>query len=273
MPTATTNFSRTLILLLALAGCARQAPEHVEVDAALETPVWAALPTRTQVLPLGGQPHGLGLRLANNPEGDWGLDNEAQSVEDQHWLQPYLEGVASWYGPDFHGKRTANGEVYNQYGLTAAHPVLPMGTKIRVENLNNGRRVWLRVNDRGPYAKGRVVDLSYTAAHRLGMLQEGTAHVRIVVVKWPQSLDTRLGLKAYSQYVVQVAGDSDPALARQKMAQARLLAGDYALWLDHPPQGAYSVVNGPYDSEEEARQMEAEFKQLGLSTLVRSWRK
>jgi rare lipoprotein A len=91
-------------------------------------------------------------------------------------------GVASWYGPGFHGRRTANGEVYDQYGLTAAHRTLPHGTRVEVTNLSNGRVVRVRINDRGPYVDDRVIDLSYTAAQRIGMIGPGTASVRIEVL-------------------------------------------------------------------------------------------
>jgi rare lipoprotein A len=91
-------------------------------------------------------------------------------------------GVASWYGPGFHGNRTANGEVYDQYELTAAHPSLPLGTRAMVTNLDNGRAVEVRINDRGPYVDGRAIDLSYAAARVLGMIGPGTARVRIDVL-------------------------------------------------------------------------------------------
>jgi rare lipoprotein A len=89
------------------------------------------------------------------------------------------EGVASWYGPKFHGRRTASGEIYNMYDLTAAHKILPMHTKVKVTNLENGRSLIVRINDRGPFVKNRIIDLSYAAAKKLGMVGPGTARVRI----------------------------------------------------------------------------------------------
>ena len=88
-------------------------------------------------------------------------------------------GVASWYGRDFHGKKTANGEIYNMYAMTAAHKILPLGVSVRVTHLSNGRSIVVRVNDRGPFVDGRVIDLSYTAATKLDMIGSGTARVRI----------------------------------------------------------------------------------------------
>lgn len=94
------------------------------------------------------------------------------------------EGTASWYGPGFHGRFTASGEKYNQFAMTAAHTILPLQTEVRVKNLENGRTAVLRINDRGPFVNGRVIDLSRAAAQKLGVLGPGTARVRI------SSLDT-----------------------------------------------------------------------------------
>ncbi len=91
------------------------------------------------------------------------------------------EGVASWYGPGFHGHETSCGEIYDQYKMTCAHKLLPMHTMVRVTNLENGRFVVLRVNDRGPFVAGRIVDLSLAGARELGMYGRGTARVRVEV--------------------------------------------------------------------------------------------
>lgn len=91
-------------------------------------------------------------------------------------------GTASWYGYRFHGRRTASGERFNASAYTAAHRSLPFGTKVRVTNLRNGRSVIVRINDRGPYARGRVIDLSKAAANAIGLISSGTAPVRIEIV-------------------------------------------------------------------------------------------
>jgi rare lipoprotein A len=102
------------------------------------------------------------------------------------------EGVASWYGPQFHAKRTASGEVYNMYDLTAAHRILPMQTRIRVTNLENGKSVVLRVNDRGPFVGNRIVDLSYKAAQELDVIRPGLARVRVEALgRWPGGIPGR----------------------------------------------------------------------------------
>ena len=91
-------------------------------------------------------------------------------------------GWASWYGKDFHGRRTASGAVYDMYQLTAAHKTLPLGTSAMVTHLDNGKSVMVTINDRGPFVRGRIIDLSYAAAQALGMVEEGVAKVRLEVV-------------------------------------------------------------------------------------------
>lgn len=88
-------------------------------------------------------------------------------------------GMASWYGPGFHGKTTASGEIFNQDKFTAAHPSLPWGSRVKVTNLANGKSVELRINDRGPFAKGRIIDVSRAAARALGMVESGVATVEV----------------------------------------------------------------------------------------------
>jgi len=94
-----------------------------------------------------------------------------------------MTGWASWYGPGFHGNRSANGEVFNQYALTAAHPNLPFGTRVRVTNLSTGQSVVVRINDRGPYAGDRIIDLSAAAAQQIGMYSSGVAQVMLEILK------------------------------------------------------------------------------------------
>ena len=95
-----------------------------------------------------------------------------------------MKGVSSFYAEDFHGKLTANGEVYDMYGVTAAHKTLPLNTVCRVTNLSNDRSLILRINDRGPYIKGRILDCSYGAAKKLDFIRQGTTEVKIEVIEW-----------------------------------------------------------------------------------------
>jgi rare lipoprotein A len=107
----------------------------------------------------------------------------------EEWYQPLSNirefkerGVASWYGKDFHGKKTSSGEIYNMYDMTAAHKILPLGTYVRVKNLENNRVIDVRINDRGPFIRGRIIDLSYTAAKKLEIVGPGTAKVEVVAL-------------------------------------------------------------------------------------------
>jgi rare lipoprotein A (peptidoglycan hydrolase) len=93
-----------------------------------------------------------------------------------------LNGIASWYGPRFHGKKTASGEIYDQNKLTAAHKTVPLGTKARVTNLENGSTVEVEINDRGPFVEGRIIDLSRAAARALGLVKLGTAPVQVELI-------------------------------------------------------------------------------------------
>ena len=110
------------------------------------------------------------------------------------WYQPLPHsegfrqgGIASWYGRDFHGKKTSNGEIYNMYAMTAAHKTLPLGTYVEVRNRENSRSVVVRINDRGPFVRGRIIDLSYTAARDIGIVGPGTARVEVVALGRPAS--------------------------------------------------------------------------------------
>jgi len=96
----------------------------------------------------------------------------------------YSTGVASYYGKQFHGRKTASGEIYDMYAMTAAHRTLPFGTILEVENTKNGRKIIVKINDRGPFIPGRILDLSKGAAQKLGMLVDGTAVVKLRVRKW-----------------------------------------------------------------------------------------
>ncbi len=97
------------------------------------------------------------------------------------------EGIASWYGPGFHGKLTASGEEYDMYQMTAAHKRLPLGTTVRVQSLATGRSVTVKINDRGPFIRGRIIDLSYAAARSLRMIGKGIERIRLKVLKKPRS--------------------------------------------------------------------------------------
>ena len=125
--------------------------------------------------PVPGRGGGSGAAAAGGAGGGSGAGSYPVG-----WQQ---EGAASWYGPGFHGRPTATGEIYDQDAVSAAHRDLPLGTVVKVENLDNGLELDLRINDRGPYVEGRIIDLSRAAAERLGVLLPGTAPVRVTVLQ------------------------------------------------------------------------------------------
>lgn len=127
-----------------------------------------------------------GERIDGHPDGRGGYFKVGNAYKvDGDWYYPKEDtsydstGIGSWYGPQFHGKKTANGEIFDQNSISAAHPTLPMPTIARVTNLENGRSLIVRVNDRGPFARGREIDLSRRAAELLGYRIQGTAKVRV----------------------------------------------------------------------------------------------
>ncbi len=172
-------------------------------------------------------------------------------------------GVASWYGPGFHGRPTTSGEIYDQDGLTAAHPSLPLGTRVHVTNLDNGRGVDVRVNDRGPFVKGRAIDLSYAAAEEIGVVGPGTAPVRIDVVERPAGDFTTV------RYCVQVAAFSD--VVKANTLRDILAAKDHDVYISPVRSGAelfHRVRVGPYAERDEAARRARELKSLGFPATI-----
>ena len=109
--------------------------------------------------------------------------SNSRNLKSAKRMPKVITGVSSFYGTDFHGKLTANGEVFDMYGLTAAHKTLPLNTVVRVTNLANNKSLILRINDRGPYIKGRILDCSYGAAKKLDFIIQGTTKVRIEIIE------------------------------------------------------------------------------------------
>jgi rare lipoprotein A len=181
----------------------------------------------------------------------------------------YVErGVASWYGPTFHGEATSIGEPYDMYGMTAAHKTLPLPSYARVTNLSNGKSVVVRINDRGPFAKNRIIDLSYTAAAKLDMLREGTALVEVRTLR-PGSDDSlrRSDETPPQTLYVQAGAFSDEANAKRLVE--RLQAGGIKNCFVRIPQGSgpklFRVRAGPVASTTEFDALAARLAKLGVS--------
>ena len=175
--------------------------------------------------------------------------------------RPYLsaegyreDGMASWYGKDFHGRSTANGERYDMYSMTAAHKLLPLGTQVRVTHLRTGRSIVVRINDRGPFVEDRIIDLSYAGAKELGILGPGTAEVRVEAVEsfgggQPDDMNGR--------FYIQVAALSNQASAQDlvRRLQGRNL-GARAFYA--PSLGLWRVQAGPFPSLNRAENLSDE---------------
>jgi len=208
-------------------------------------------------------------------------------------LAPYREqGMASWYGRKFHGQRTSTGEVYDMFAMTAAHPTLPIPSYARVTNVASGRAVVVRVNDRGPFLHGRIVDLSYAAAHKLGIAQRGSGEVVVesllaggetvasvapvlatpvpVAAGKPGPADAPVQ-SAAGGFVVQLGAFASEPNARSFLShvQERLAASADIAPRVREAGGLYRVYVGPYPSRDDARRSaERLASAFGLATAV-----
>ncbi|TNE70555.1 septal ring lytic transglycosylase RlpA family protein [bacterium] len=177
----------------------------------------------------------------------------------------FQSGVASWYGPGFHGKQTANGEKYDQEELTAAHKTLPFNTLVRVMNLDNGKSVVVRINDRGPYAKGRIIDLSRGAAKKLDMLNSGTARVRLFLVRG-DAREVNARANSDELFAVQIASYND-----SKGAEAKASTVKNAWVKSYKVDGktVYRVFVGKFNSKEDAQDFAKRLKRDGIDGFVK----
>ena len=170
-------------------------------------------------------------------------------------------GVASWYGPDFHGKTTSSGEIYDMYQLTCAHNTLPLGTMVIVTNLENGKSLELKVNDRGPFAKDRIIDLSYAAASILGVYEKGTAWVKVETIgPWIEEIQ---------QLTLQVASFTDETNAQRLAEQLRRdFDHVYVATVETSTQKYHRVRVGQFEERDSALRTAERLSQMGFSVLV-----
>ena len=171
-----------------------------------------------------------------------------------------IYGIASWYGDPFHGQRTSSGEVYDMDAMTAAHRTLPFHTVIRVHNLDNGKKVQIRVNDRGPFVKGRIIDLSRAAAREIDMVGPGTAKVQLEILR----------IEAVTESLaIQVGSFTQESRAH---ALRRKLKGDYdpvTVTLFRSSRGVFHrVLAGDYPNRDEARKALKKLRSKGLEGFV-----
>ena len=177
-------------------------------------------------------------------------------------------GQASWYGTKFHGRRTSSGEPYDMYAMTAAHKTLPIPSYVEVTNLENGRKAILRVNDRGPFIDGRIIDLSYVAAKKLGVYTSGTARVDVRAIDLRKSTTTQpatsqpAGKTGNDQVYLQVGAFDERANA--ELMLSRLLSLTNENILINNQQQIYRVRIGPLTSEQAARQLASHLSPHGI---------
>jgi rare lipoprotein A len=172
---------------------------------------------------------------------------ETQPAIPGEWVE---EGVASWYGAPFDGRRTSNGEIYDMHQMTAAHRTLPFGAVVRVTNLTNGKQTEVRINDRGPFVGNRVIDLSYSAAQAIQMVGPGTASVRLEVIAGP---DPRVGF-----FAVQVGAFLSQDNAERFRTQFAVRYPATIVTYDSPNGVFFRVRVGRFPSEDAARQLAAD---------------
>jgi rare lipoprotein A len=172
-------------------------------------------------------------------------------------------GVASWYGPDFHGRPTSSGEIYDMHQLTCAHNTLPLGTIVMVTNLDNGKSLELKVNDRGPFVKERIIDLSYAAAQMLGVWEKGTALVKVEVVA--------LSIEPVQRFTLQVGSFVEETKAQKLADQLREnFENVHVSALETFTQKYYRVRVGQFDNRDAALGLAEKLSRMGLNVLVTS---
>ena len=191
------------------------------------------------------------------------VQEEKPSIQriEKRETQQIQYGVASWYGPDFHGKPTSSGEIYDMYQLTCAHNTIPLGTTVMVTNLENGRSIELKVNDRGPFVKERIIDLSYAAAQMLGMWEKGTAYVKV----------EGFGplVEEIQRFTIQVGSFIDEANAQKLADQLRKgFENVYVNTLETLTQKYHRVRVGQFEAIESALNIAEKLSQMGFKVLV-----
>ncbi|MGH9630578.1 MAG: septal ring lytic transglycosylase RlpA family protein [Bryobacteraceae bacterium] len=172
-------------------------------------------------------------------------------------------GIASWYGHPYHGRRAANGEIYDMEKLTAAHRTLPFETWVRVKNLSNGKTVDLRIQDRGPFVRGRIIDLSKAGARKIDMIGPGTTRVRLTVIAPPKHIRESKEL-----YAVQVGAFRERSRAEWIRDSMRARYGDARMVLREGNPSVWRVLVGDEHSEQEANLLARRIRRDGSRALV-----
>lgn len=177
-------------------------------------------------------------------------------------------GKASWYGTKFHGARTSSGETYDMYEMTAAHTTLPLPTYARVTNTNNGKSVIVKINDRGPFHSDRIIDLSYAAASRIGIVNQGVGHVKVEAIKPNEfksaPIPTLMSAenKKTEKYYLQIAAFGDKTYAEKMMKELENMIEQPMQISQKTPSDFYRVQVGPFKDEPSAKAFESKLTSL-----------
>ncbi len=195
------------------------------------------------------------------------------------------EGYASWYGMDFHGKKTATGDTYDMFSISAAHKTLPLGSRVRVTNMDNGRQLELTINDRGPFVDGRIIDLSYASARLLGMADSGLAHVRVDGVadnpllangsyKGVAVASAAKNSGKSSRYAERDLSDGASGRSSSSLKAPSVAAADTSRAIASSPDGRFRVQVGAFVQNENARRVKDHLVQSGFrgARIVRAQR-
>jgi rare lipoprotein A len=183
--------------------------------------------------------------------------------------RPTQTGVASWYGPGFHGKLTASGKIYDQHDLTAAHQTLPLGTRVMVVNVKNGRSTEVTITDRGPFAKGRILDLSYAAAQTLGMIGSGTVPVRIEVIDGPVKIEKIRDRLDYTLQIGSFADMENAARLKDQLGKGFAQPSEVTIVPFRRNESTYYRVQaGIFSSRSDAETQAKQFVSQGLPVVI-----
>lgn len=207
--------------------------------------------------------------VSTGSSSPWGQSSYSSGSSGDIFTNGHETGIASWYGPTFYGKKTASGAIFRKDALTAAHRTLPLGTRVRVENLDNGRSVDVIVNDRGPFVNGRIIDLSWKAANAIGMLGKGTAPVRLTVlsgVNYPSQPE----ILAEGTFEVQVGSFSSYDEAKAYLTKMKRYPDAHIVKAVYPGGTVYRVRVGKFSSISNAREYAQTLRNdLGEAFVVR----
>lgn len=268
----------TIPLILVLSSCSSN--QVITSEAPIQTPFIAqpVQPPKPSLVALEvpnkaslNRKHSI-IELKGNSFLDEKIVADAETQRHEGWLPriaSYIKkGVASWYGPGFHGKKTATGEIFNMYEMTAAHKTLPIPSYAEVTNLNNNKTIIVRINDRGPFVGNRLLDLSYAAAKQLGIQSKGTGKVEVKAITPLQALP-QIQKTAESQnktvfFQVGSFGSETKALKLQDKIAANNLPEPTILATKSKKKIQYKVRMGPLKSSENAEMLSYQLAKIGI---------